>query len=257
MQRVAGFIDAGYFWVQLSQQILGQKGLRSEIALDYDALHRSFLEYVSVKFSSIPLLRIYCYDGPSADGRKTYFHQHIEELNDFKLRLGSRTAEGGQKAVDGLIIADMISLTQNKAITHAFLVSGDADLVPGVLAAQSQGLRVHLLSLEPMVATSPYLKCEADQQKRWGIKEISRFAAKREPVSVVPAFVGNQPDFEVIAEKIFTELNSEQKALILGSYIPQDIDRRLLRAGLEAAGKALDEKQKRLMREVLLNKTKI
>jgi hypothetical protein len=34
----------------------------------------------------------------------------VEELDDFKLRLGTRTGAGDQKAVDGLIIADLISL---------------------------------------------------------------------------------------------------------------------------------------------------
>jgi uncharacterized LabA/DUF88 family protein len=256
MQRVAGFIDAGYLWVQLTQQILGRIGSRSEITLNYPALHAAFLEYVSNEFSNIPLLRIYCYDGPSASGHKNSFHQNIEGLNDFKLRLGTRTKDGGQKAVDGLIIADMISLTQNKAITHAFLVSGDADLVPGVLAAQSQGLRVHLLSLEPTIATSPHLRCEVDQQGLWGMREISRFAAKQETLTVAAASIAEEPNLEDVAKIFFSSLPNEQKQRIVGSYIPQDIDKRLLRAGLEAKGKALDEKQKRFLRELILYSAK-
>jgi uncharacterized LabA/DUF88 family protein len=252
MLRVAGFIDAGYFWVQLTQQILGRIGSRSEITLDYPALHATFWEYISKEFSNISLLRIYCYDGPSASGHKNAFHQNIEGLNDFKLRLGTRTKDGGQKAVDGLIIADMISLTQNKAITHAFLVSGDADLVPGVLAAQSQGLRVHLLSLEPKVATSPHLRCEVDQQGLWGMREISRFATKKEAFTVASTSIMSELTLEDVVKKFFSSLSSEQKQQIVGSYVPQDIDKRLLRTGLEANGKALDEKQKRFMRSTFL-----
>jgi hypothetical protein len=178
-------------------------------------------------------------------------------LDDFKLRLGTRTKDGGQKAVDGLIIADMISLTQNKAITHAFLVSGDADLVPGVLAAQSQGLRVHLLSLEPTVATSPHLRCEVDKQGLWGLKEISRFANKQEVSSGTTTPINGESNLEDVVKKFFSSLSIEQKQRIVGSYVPQDIDKRLLRIGLEANGKALDEKQKRFMREFLLHISKI
>jgi uncharacterized LabA/DUF88 family protein len=250
MQRVAGFIDAGYFWVQLSQQLEGSKGSRTGIAIDYDAFHDAFLDYVNDEFANIPLLRIYCYDGPSVEGHKTPFHQEVERLDDFKLRLGTRTREGSQKAVDGLIIADMISLTQNRSITHAFLVSGDADLVPGVIAAQAQGLRVHLLSLEPTNATSPHLRCEVDKQRLWGTKEISRFASKKVNIHAIHA--ENALGFENVVNKFYSTLTNEQKSQIQGTQIPHEIDKRLLRLGLESTGKALEESQKRQIRDIFL-----
>src|SRR3546814_4680835 len=70
-------------------------------------------------------------------------HVAIDDLDDFKLRLGTRNTYGDQKAVDGLIIADLVSLAQSRAIASAIVVSGDADLTPGVMAAQGLGMRVH------------------------------------------------------------------------------------------------------------------
>ena len=112
------------------------------------------------------------YDGPHRTLGKSREHKAIEELDDFKLRLGTLNGVGEQKAVDGLIIADMIGLAQSRVITDALLVSGDADLTPGVLAAQNLGVRVHLLSMGPSEATSPYLKAEVDC-KFFGYPECS------------------------------------------------------------------------------------
>jgi uncharacterized LabA/DUF88 family protein len=163
MGRSAVFVDAGYFWVQVSQAVLGRIGTRSEISVDYPGLRTNLLDEVKKKTSNSELLRVYWYDGPNSSG-KGPDHESIEILDDFKLRLGTRNQAGQQKAVDGLIIADMLNLTQSRAIDCAVLVSGDADLTPGVTAAQAMGLRLHLMVLEPRKATSPYLAAEADSK---------------------------------------------------------------------------------------------
>ncbi|WP_186079252.1 NYN domain-containing protein [Burkholderia gladioli] len=176
MRRVAVFADAGYFWVQVGNSVIGKKADRSEIKLDYEQLRAGLLGEVAAQFPNIDLLRVYWYDGPSHDGRKTSHHRSIERLDDFKLRLGTRNGAGQQKAVDGLIIADMLSLAQTKAITDALLVSGDADMTPGLVAAQNLGLRVHLLIIGSDSATSPYLSAESDRKVYWDAKAISGFA---------------------------------------------------------------------------------
>lgn len=176
MRRVAVFADAGYFWVQVGTSVLGKKADRSEIKLDYERLRAGLLNEVATQFPNIDLLRVYWYDGPSHNGQKTSHHRSIEKLDDFKLRLGTRNGAGQQKAVDGLIIADMLSLAQTKAITDALLVSGDADMTPGLVAAQNLGLRVHLLIISSDSATSPYLSAESDRKVYWDAKAISNFA---------------------------------------------------------------------------------
>ena len=270
MQRVAGFIDAGYFWVQLTNLLTGKKNSRDTVTVDYKKFHQVLLDYVAKEFPEVPLLRIYCYDAPDRNGTKTVFHRGIDELDDFKLRLGTRNLSGTQKAVDGLIIADMIGLAQKKSITHAFIISGDGDLVPGVIATQSQGLRVHLLSIEPRGSTSPHLSAEVDKHVSWGSAEISLFARQNIPspsTVVISASVASSADVSFVSEKkttfsldvgsvvlgFFNRLSEDEKKTIkTKGNLPREIDKKLLRAGYEANLLcALTEFEKRQMRVLL------
>jgi uncharacterized LabA/DUF88 family protein len=205
MRRVAVFADAGYFWVQVGNAVLGTKAARSAIKLDYDRLRTTLLDEVATQFPGIDLLRVYWYDGPSQSGKKTSCHHCIDKLDDFKLRLGTRNLAGQQKAVDGLIIADILGLAQSKAITDALLVTGDADMTPGLVAAQNLGLRVHLLVIDPAAATSPQLIAEADRKLSWNTKKIAGFARPQAPdagkaqPNVVPPGIALSPALTYIA----------------------------------------------------------
>lgn len=187
MKRIAVFVDAGYFWVQVCSLVTGSYASRNQVNVLYAELHNCMLNEIKSQFPDGDLLRIYWYDGPGLSG-KTAEHRSIDQLDDFKLRLGTRNGVGQQKGVDGLIIADLISLTQQKAITHALLVSGDSDIAPGVIAAQSMGLRVHLLSIGATAATSPYLAAEVDKKRSWTIDDVKTFATAVIP-SVPPTSV--------------------------------------------------------------------
>jgi len=149
MNRIGVFVDAGYFWVQVAQVVHGSKQARDSVAIDYPILREKLLAEVASQFAGGELLRVYWYDGPGTFSHKAHSHVAIDDLDDFKLRLGTRNTYGDQKAVDGLIIADLVSLAQSRAILSAIVVSGDADLTPGVIAAQGLGMRVHMLSLGP------------------------------------------------------------------------------------------------------------
>ena len=196
MKRVAAFVDAGYFWVQVCTVLSGGYTSRGKASIDYNALRAIMLDELKAQFAGCDLLRVYWYDGPGNSG-KSAEHVAIEKLDDFKLRLGTRNSVGNQKGVDGLIIADLISLTQQKAITHALLVTGDSDIAPGVIAAQGMGLRAHLLSIGPAAATSPYLAAEADFKRSWGTPEVAKFAtavaALTSAVAATPAAASAVP----------------------------------------------------------------
>ncbi|WP_263350376.1 NYN domain-containing protein [Acidicapsa acidisoli] len=275
MGRVAVFIDAGYFWVQSCHAVLGRPGKRSEVIVDYKSLRNSLLGAVGSQTNGVELLRVYWYDGPSQLG-KGPDHQSIDELDDFKLRLGTRNMTGQQKAVDGLIIADMLNLTQSKAIDHAVLISGDADLTPGVTAAQAMGLRVHLIILEPKVATSPYLAAEADGKLYLTTDWIKSFAAQATVQAPIPGPVSPQPSVvthslpsvvpttgsvtksrlscEEIARQTHASILQGPLASLLAPSLkgrvplPPEIDRPLLYAGKLRLGKALTEDEKRDLR---------
>ena len=273
MRRIAVFVDAGYFWVQAVHIIWGKKASRDEVIICYPTLRERLLEQVRTQFPNAELLRVYWYDGPGPSG-KTICHRSIEDMDDFKLRLGTRNGVGAQKAVDGLIIADMISLAQTKAISEALLVTGDADLTPGVMAAQNLGIRVHLLSMGPTEATSPYLKAEVDRKTHWDDIEVRKFVTAASaksvtapaldlnpapsPVIVVAptqpeaALSVNPRDFAVIAQTVFATLARELQAQIpKEGALPQEVDRRLLSKGRKELGRALDEQEKRNLRDAL------
>jgi uncharacterized LabA/DUF88 family protein len=276
MQRVAVFVDAGYFWVQACSQVLGARGARHDITLDYAKMREAFIKEVSDQFPETNLLRVYWYDGPGPQG-KTADHRAIDELDDFKLRMGTRNGAGQQKAVDGLIIADMVSLTQSKAITDALLVTGDADLTPGVVAAQAMGLRVHLLTIGTSHATSPHIAAEVDRKVTWPQATVDSFAKRVNPqpapshavavsvpgaplVSVAAAVVpaaqavsGAQLDSEMAAKATHTSVQAGvNSALLVGltatSPIPREIDRELLETARRQLGRSLNEPEKRALR---------
>lgn len=274
MGRVAVFVDAGYFWVQACQSVLGRIGQRNEIVLDYDLLRTQLLSEVN-HVSGSELLRVYWYDGPGAAG-KGPDHAKIDELDDFKLRLGTRNHKGQQKAVDGLIIADMLSLTQTHAIDHAILFSGDADLTPGVTAAQAMGLRVVLVVLDPKAATSPYLAAESDRKLFLDRNWIRRFAkAADSPVvtqrpqtagTLVPTPLSSSSAsaapaclpfevLDVLAKKTYAELLDGPMASVVSGLekaivkLPLEVDKRLLWVGKSEAGRDLNEQEKRFLRK--------
>lgn len=270
MGRVAIFVDAGYFWVQLCQSVLGRTGQRTEIIVDYPALRSELLDVVATQAGSAELLRVYWYDGPGQIG-KGPDHAAIEELDDFKLRLGIRNSEGKQKAVDGLIIADLINLTQSKAIDQAILLSGDGDLTPGVTAAQAMGLRLSLGIMEPARSTSPYLKAEADRKfpldSGWA-RRIARAVGGNGPTTgehpaatIAAALrVPQPPTHELPLAEIAREAHKRlsagpEGASLFGTYqttdrLPPEVDKVLLLVGKTRAGRDLSEKEKRELRLV-------
>ena len=51
--------------------------------------------------------------------------------------------------MDSLIVTDLIELARNHAITDALILSGDGDIKIGVQAAQTFGVRIRLLCINP------------------------------------------------------------------------------------------------------------
>lgn len=124
LERVAVFVDAGYFWVQVSHILYGEKHPREDISLDAKLMRESLIREVKREFPDHSLLRIYWYDSLKIDGQQSSQHKTICRLDDIKMRYGTLNSRGQQKGVDGLLIADLINLAQNGAIGSALIVSG-------------------------------------------------------------------------------------------------------------------------------------
>lgn len=182
MARSVVIVDAGYLFKAGGQLVAGRECRREELILDGPAAV-SLMSETAATISNRELLRIYWYDaalrGPTPE------HRAVAELHHVKLRLGHLNSAGQQKGVDPLIITDMITLARNRACDEIILVSGDADLVVGVLQAQEHGVRVHLVGIAPSRGNqAPELRQEADTSHEWNAEAIGTFLRVATPGEV-------------------------------------------------------------------------
>lgn len=75
MERVAVFVDAGYFWVQVSHLLFGEKRPRNEVSINAPLMRESLLAEVQKNFPEHSLLRIYWYDGLGTNEAPTEQHK--------------------------------------------------------------------------------------------------------------------------------------------------------------------------------------
>jgi uncharacterized LabA/DUF88 family protein len=161
VKRTAIFVDAGYFYAQGSACLQAGKAKRENVILAHDAFVDFLRQLAHQVQPNASLLRIYWYDGTSRG--PTQDHKTLALLDDVKLRLGFINSFGQQKGVDSLLVTDLVELARNGAICDAVLLGGDEDLRIGVQIAQSFGVRVHLLGVEPSRGSqSLQLRQEAD-----------------------------------------------------------------------------------------------
>ena len=172
--RSAAFVDAGYLFAAGSALLAGSKQPRYQISIKEDAIVRCIKDF-SANRTGCDLLRIYWYDGATARGL-TPDHHRIASCDEIKLRLGFINSAGQQKGVDSLIVTDMVELARNGAICDAVLIAGDEDTRIGVQIAQSYGVRIHLLGIEPARSNqSKQLIQESDTTSEWARETVTSF----------------------------------------------------------------------------------
>lgn len=179
MDRCAIFVDAGYLYAE-GGKLCGLGPARSSIELDGQAATSSLVE-LARRSCDLPPLRTYWYDG-AKDGVPTRDQQRIAALPNVKLRLGRINAQNQQKGVDALIYRDLMTLARERAISDAFLLSGDEDLREGVRASQDMGVRVTLIGIETSERwgnQSRELRNEADEVVVLGREQVRGFVTRR------------------------------------------------------------------------------
>lgn len=286
MKSTAVFVDAGYFWAQ-TRALAGAPSLtRNALRVDHAGLHKRLLQEVKDQLPGGDLLRIYWYDAQGPTG-KTADHHAIDQLDDFKLRLGMgmgmgtgtgsglRGGSGHCTGLDGLIVADLMGLAQHRAITHALLVADSAQLTPGVLAVQAMGLRVHLLSLGSPAAAPTALAAEADLKRFWSAADIQAFASlpdatfhtpgtglwaapqAQAATAAAPAAPGagcEDMSLAALAQVANERLKDGPHAVVFAALkpgmraLPRDVDGALLSVGRQELGRTLTEPEKRELR---------
>ncbi|MCZ9341849.1 NYN domain-containing protein, partial [Streptomyces sp. TRM76130] len=116
------------------------------------------------------LLRIYWFDG-APDRVPQPEHRRLRVMPRVTVRLGALTRSDGrwaQKGVDAAMHAELTELARNRACSDVVLVTGDGDLLPGMMAAKEHGVAVHLWAVQ--AADGDYnqsedLVAEADERR--------------------------------------------------------------------------------------------
>jgi uncharacterized LabA/DUF88 family protein len=253
MDRYAILVDAGYLLSGMGFVTTGSSDRATfDIELDamLDLLHRRAREHCA-----LDLLRLYWYDA-ATERRLTPMHKELAEHDNVKVRLG-RLGMSGQKGVDALLLRDFLTLAQNKAVDTIYLVSGDEDLVEGVMAAQEHGVLVHLITVQSDEHRnfSAALQREVDGWLQLSPEELAPLVKPASSASgagtqnlMSDAFgkeLGRQFGTELAAE---IDKDALRELALEYPELPRDIDRQLLRYASRMLGGELEQATKRSLR---------
>lgn len=143
LERTQVFVDTSYLLASFYNS--WETGARAQLEIDLP-------EVVSVLGSMIeaqlgqPIQRQMWYDGIPDSGPHRY-QRALRTCDGVQLRAGQLIEWGErrtQKAVDTRLVADMVLAGVRGLCSDIVLVSGDADMIPGVQEATLAGVRVHL-----------------------------------------------------------------------------------------------------------------
>ncbi|MYW66272.1 NYN domain-containing protein [Streptomyces sp. SID8379] len=168
MDRCIVLVDAGYLLGAAASLLAGEPS-RSRIHVDHAALIQGLRERAETE-TGRQLLRIYWFDG-APDRVPQPEHRRLRVMPRVTVRLGALTRSDGrwaQKGVDAAMHAELTELARNRACSDVVLVTGDGDLLPGMMAAKEHGVAVHLWAVQ--AADGDYnqsedLVAEADERR--------------------------------------------------------------------------------------------
>ncbi|MEE1930455.1 NYN domain-containing protein [Streptomyces sp. TRM 70351] len=220
MDRCVVLVDAGYLLGAAASLLAGEPA-RSRITVDHSVLIQGMRERAEAE-TGRALLRIYWFDG-APDRVPQPEHRRLRVMPRVTVRLGALTRSDGrwaQKGVDAAMHAELTELARNRACSDIVLVTGDGDLLPGLMSAKEHGVAVHLWAVQ--AADGDYnqsedLVAEADERRVLDRAWITRAVRAREPSGTCPPAAPTRPDI----------------AAILSAPLPESSRP----AGAEAAGK--------------------
>ncbi|MFF9487879.1 NYN domain-containing protein [Streptomyces sp. NPDC014676] len=187
MDRCIVLVDAGYLLGAAASLLAGEPS-RSRITVDHAALIQGLRERAESDTRQ-PLLRIYWFDG-APDRVPQPEHRRLRVMPRVTVRLGALTRSDGrwaQKGVDAAMHAELTELARNRACSDIVLVTGDGDLLPGMMAAKEHGVAVHLWAVQ--AADGDYnqsedLVAEADERRVLDRAWITRAVRAKEHTGV-------------------------------------------------------------------------
>lgn len=187
MDRCVVLVDAGYLLGAAASLLAGEPA-RSRITVDHAALIQGLRERAEADTEQ-PLLRIYWFDG-APDRVPQPEHRRLRVMPRVTVRLGALTRSDGrwaQKGVDAAMHAELTELARNRACSDVVLVTGDGDLLPGLMSAKEHGVAVHLWAVQ--AADGDYnqsedLVAEADERRVLDRVWITKAVRAKDPGGV-------------------------------------------------------------------------
>lgn len=201
VDRCVVLVDAGYLLGAAASLLAGEPS-RSRIGVDHAALIRGLRERAEAD-TQCDLLRIYWFDG-APDRVPQPEHRRLRVMPRVTVRLGALTRSDGrwaQKGVDAAMHAELTELARNRACADIVLVTGDGDLLPGLMSAKEHGVAVHLWAVQ--AADGDYnqsedLVAEADERRVLDRSWITEAVHPKEQSGVCPPQSEPRPEIAAI-----------------------------------------------------------
>ncbi|WP_328401727.1 NYN domain-containing protein [Streptomyces sp. NBC_00390] len=201
VDRCVVLVDAGYLLGAAASLLAGEPA-RSRITVDHAALIQGLRELAEAD-TTRPLLRIYWFDG-APDRVPQPEHRRMRVMPRVTVRLGALTRSDGrwaQKGVDAAMHAELTELARNRACSDVVLVTGDGDLLPGLMSAKEHGVAVHLWAVQ--AADGDYnqsedLVAEADERRVLDRAWITRAVRAKELTGICAPPPAPRPEIAAI-----------------------------------------------------------
>lgn len=201
MDRCVVLVDAGYL-LGAAASLLAGEPMRSRITVDHSSLIQGLRERAEAD-TGRDLLRIYWFDG-APDRVPQPEHRRLRVMPRVTVRLGALTRSEGrwaQKGVDAAMHAELTELARNRACSDIVLVTGDGDLLPGLVSAKEHGVAVHLWAVQ--AADGDYnqsedLVAEADERRVLDRVWITRAVRAKELTGPCAPQPTTRPDIAAI-----------------------------------------------------------
>jgi len=272
LKQTAVLVDAGYLYAQGASLLAGRKVARASVKLSVPDLLDQIAQGAAAASPECRLLRIYWYDGLLRASTPSTEQDSIAKAPNTKLRLGIVNSRGKQKGVDALIITDLIELARNGAISDGVIISGDEDIRIGVEIAQTFGVRIHLIGIEPAAASqSPELIRTADTRAEWGKSTVSKWMSFPAEDKAVAIDSKRHLSTAIMSSK-FAAIAASEALSTTGQYsaakldeiigyldanqdaIPNEIDRYTLARMRDRLGRELTLHERRTYRKIYITK---
>ena len=143
LERTLVFVDTSYLLASFYNS--WETGARSQLEIDLPEVVND-LSGMIIQQLNQPIHRQFWYDGIPDSGPHRY-QRALRTCDGVQLRTGQLIEWGErrtQKGVDTRLVADIVVNAMRGQCTDFVLVSGDADMIPGVEEATNAGIRVHL-----------------------------------------------------------------------------------------------------------------